>query len=68
MVMLCYEKVINELSTLESLITTTKDSCVQKDFLNRNYELKELSFERNNYINNLNLALSIISNIKNILE
>lgn len=66
--MLCYEKVINELSTLESLITTTKDSCVQKDFLNRNYELKELSFERNNYINNLNLALSIISNIKNILE
>lgn len=68
MAMLCYEKVINELSTLESLITTTKDSCVQKDFLNRNYELKELSFERNNYINNLNLALSIISNIKNILE
>ena len=68
MAMLCYEKVINELSTLESLITTTKDSCVQKDFLNRNYELKDLSFERNNYINNLNLALSIISNIKNILE
>lgn len=63
----CRENIVNDLSTLESLIVTTKDYCMQKDFSCKKHE-KDLSYERNNYINNLNLALSIINNIKTILE
>lgn len=68
MAIICFEKIIDELSVLESLIVTTKDSCTHKDLNNKNYQRKDLSYERNNYINNLNLALSIIYKIKNILE
>ena len=64
----CVEKVLSDLSTLESLIVTTKDYCMQKDFTNKFFEKKDLSYERNNYINNLNLALEIIDDIKIILE
>ena len=64
----CCEKFIDDLSALESLIMTTKDSCIYKDFFNKKCSPNDLSYERNNYINNLNLALFIISNIKKSLE
>lgn len=63
-----FEDVLNDLLTLESLVVTTKDYCMQKDFCNKKYDITELSYERNHYINNLNLALEIINNIKTNLE
>lgn len=68
MSLICNENIVNCLSSLESLIVTTRDYCMQKDFSNKVYEKAELSYERNNYMNNLNLALTILANIKNVLE
>ena len=68
MSLICNENIVNDLSSLESLIVTTRDYCMQKDFSNKVYEKTELSYERNNYMNNLNLALTILANIKNVLE
>ena len=68
MVVNCSEKIFDKLFMLESLLVTTKDSCIQKDFNNKSSNNIEISYERNNYINNLNLALTIISSIKNQLE
>ena len=49
----CRENIVNDLSTLESLIVTTRDYCMQKDFSNKVYEKAELSYERNNYMNKI---------------
>ncbi len=60
-----------ELFTLESVITITRDACLDREISAFYYDLPDskkivLSQERNLYINMLSLALDRVSNLKNI--
>lgn len=66
-----YDASYDELSSLETIIKFTKDSCLEKEINAKYYNLinaekKSLSKERNDYINMLNIALEKILNLKNI--
>lgn len=65
---LCCEDSINQLFCLESIIKMTKDSCQEKEFSAKYYNLSPkdkytLSEERNQYINMLNIALDKVNNV-----
>ena len=64
-----YESIFEELYLLESIIKLTQESCLNKEISSKYYNLpmdlqKELSEERNNYINMLNIALDKLDNVK----
>lgn len=70
--LLSYENsLFDELSTLESVIKLTKDSCFEQE-VNSNYynlakaEQLKLSEERNHYLNLLTIALDKVSLLKKI--
>lgn len=62
------ENMINELYTLESLVKTTVENCLNKECSSEYYRederKKKISEERNNYINILTVALSKIKHIQ----
>ena len=63
--------VFDELSFLESLIVSTKETCIIKEFNSIYYDLTlynklELSTERNRYISLLTLAEEKINHIKKL--
>lgn len=67
-VQLCCEDSINELFCLKNIIKTTKDSCQEKEFSAKYYNLPPkakyiLSEERNQYINLLDIALDKVSDV-----
>lgn len=68
----CYENsLFNELSSLESILKLTKDSCFDQE-INANYynlidnDKLKLSEERNHYLNLLSIALDKVSVLKTI--
>lgn len=68
-----YNSLYDELSYLETIITLTKEICLNKEFRSEYYELpdsckKYLSKERNHYINMLSIALEKISKLMSIEE
>lgn len=67
-VQLCCEDSINQLLCLESIIKTTKDSCLERESSAKYYNLPQkdkytLSEERNHYINMLNIALDKVNDV-----
>ncbi len=62
------ENIIDELLTVESLIKTTIDNCVSKECSSQYYRCenisRQLSKERNDYINVLTAALEKIKHIQ----
>ncbi len=62
------EDMINELYTLESLVKTTVENCLNKECSSEYYPEEErkrrISEERNDYINILTIALSKIKHIQ----
>ncbi len=62
------ENMINELYTLESLVKTTVENCLNKECNSEYYReqdrKKKISEERNDYINILTIALSKIKHIQ----
>jgi len=70
-VQLSCDNCFNELYSLESILTFTKEVCQEKEFSAIYYDLPQkdkfiLSEERNHYINMLNLALDRVSDLKKI--
>lgn len=70
-VQLSCDDCFNQLYYLESILTLTKESFLEKEFSANYYDLPQkyklvLSAERNNCINMLTLALDRVSNIKKI--
>ena len=70
-VYLCCENSFNKLYALESLIKATKDTCQEREFSAKYYNLPNkdkyiLSEERNHYINMLSMALDKVSELKEI--
>lgn len=70
-VQLSCDNLFDQLYYLESILSFTKDACLEKEFTSNYYNLSQkdkfiLSAERNNYINMINLALDRVSNIKSI--
>ena len=61
------EKIYDELYVLKSIIITTLDSCANKELQSfYNLSQRQISEERNNYINMLNLAIEHVDIIENI--
>jgi len=61
----------NQLYSLESILTLTREVCQEKEFSASYYNLPQrekfiLSEERNHYINMLDLALDRVSDLKKI--
>lgn len=70
-VYLCCENSFSKLYFLESLIKTTKDVCLEREFSSKYYNLPNkdkfiLSEERNHYINMLTMALDKVAELKEI--
>ena len=68
---MCENDLFNELSSLESILKLTKESCYEQE-LNGNYYCSiksnriKLSEERNHYLNLLTIALEKINTLKAI--
>ena len=71
-VILAYENsLFEELSSLESVLKSTKDSCLKQEINSNYYELADdnkvkLSEERNHYLNLLTIAIDKINLLKQI--
>ena len=66
---LCCENSFDKLFFLESIIQTTKDACMEREFSAKYYGLSSenkfiLSEERNHYINMLTIALDKVAELK----
>ena len=67
----CFDETYDLLFSLESIITLTKEACLEKEVGSKHYNLPlkdkiDLSEERNHYINMLNIALDKVTNLKEI--
>ena len=71
-VLFCYENnLFDELSTLETILKLTKNTCFEQEASANYYDLTgelkfNLSEERNHYINLLSIALEKVSVLKKI--
>lgn len=68
---LCCEHSFDKLFSLESIIQTTKDACMERESSSKYYGLSSknkftLSEERNHYINMLTMALDKVAELKSI--
>lgn len=66
-----FDDSFNSISTLESILKTTVNSCMNKEINSEYYNLEEndsqmLSEERNNYINLLEIALEKLISLKSV--
>ena len=64
----CHQKAFDELYVIDTLVKLTQKSCQDYEFSGQYYDISkdriaELSMERNNYINMLNIISERISNI-----
>lgn len=67
----CSEQVFDELYAADTIVSITKNSCMEREFSGQYYgtsgkESKKLSEERNNYINMLTILSEKISNLKRL--
>ena len=67
----CENSLFDELSSLESVLKLTKDSCLKQEFNSNYYDLVDinkvkLSEERNHYLNLLTIAIEKVNLLKQI--
>lgn len=66
-----YEKTLDELCVINSIIKLVKNSCLEREFTGQYYGIPQektihISEERNNYINMLTLLAERVTNIMNL--